>query len=284
MENPIAKKLEALVKLQAIDSKIDELEKVRGDLPAEVQDLEDEVIGYQTRIQKLQEEIQVLESDIVANKLKVSEAEKLIGKYDKQQQNVRNNREFEALAKEIELQNLEIQVCQKKMKEILLKVSRKEENIEETQKQRDERQKDLENKRKELEVIVAESEEDINKLLKEREKRQKAVDEKLYRSYARLRKNARNGLAVVMVMRDACGGCFNIVPPQRQADIRDKKKLIVCEHCGRILADVEDRPVEEEKVKKGRRSATAAAATATAAAPAAFTPAFMLRREDEMLD
>jgi len=251
MENTVAKKLEALLKLQNIDSKLDEIRKVRGDLPVEVQDLEDEIAGYETRIGKFKEELNVLNEAISKHKLEIKEAERLIEKYQQQQNNVKNNREFEAIAKEIELQDLEIQLAKKKIKETLAKIEKKEEAIEETENILAERHKDLKNKRKELDTIMAESEEDEDKLLKEREKRAKAIEPRLYKSYTKIRQNAQNGLAVVVVKRDACGGCFNVVPPQRQAEIREKKKIIVCEHCGRVLADVEEVVVvEKEKTKK----------------------------------
>ena len=251
MENPIAKKLEALLKLQQIDSKLDEIKQIRGDLPAEVQDLEDEIAGYETRISKVNDELTVLNENVSKNKHQIKEAERLIEKYKDQQNNVRNNKEFEAISKEIEIQELDIQLAKKKINECLAAIDRKDDIIAETETKLAERNKDLQNKRKELEVIIAESEEDEEKLLKEREKRCKAIDPRLLHSYNRIRQNAQNGLAVVSVKRDACGGCFNIVPPQRQADIKEKKKVIVCEHCGRILADVEEIVVvEKEKPKK----------------------------------
>jgi predicted nucleic acid-binding Zn-ribbon protein len=259
MENPIAKKLEALLKLQQIDSKLDEIDKIRGDLPEEVQDLEDEIAGYQTRISKFNDELKSFNETISNNKQKIKDAEKLIEKYQAQQGNVRNDREFAAISKEIELQELEIQIFKKKNKEFELKVEGKKKQIEETQQLLSDREKDLENKRKELEVIIKESEEDEAKLFKEREKRAKSLDPRLYKSYMKIRENSNNGLAVVTVKRDACGGCFNIVPPQRQAEIREQKKLIVCEHCGRILAGVEETIISEKPAaakKTTRRRAT----------------------------
>lgn len=250
MENPIAKKLEALLKLQQIDSKLDEIEKIRGDLPEEVQDLEDEIAGYQTRIAKFNEELKAFNEAVTNNKLGIKEAEKLIEKYQAQQNNVRNDREFAAISKEIELQELEIEIFKKKNKELELKIEGKKKQIEETQKLLAERERDLENKRKELEIIIAESEEDEAKLFKEREKRAKSIDPRLYKSYMKIRENSNNGLAVVTVKRDACGGCFNIVPPQRQAEIREQKKLIICEHCGRVLAGVEENVQPEKTAKK----------------------------------
>jgi len=239
MENPIAQKLEALVKLQAIDSKLDEINKVRGDLPEEVRDLEDELAGYETRVSKLQTEIQGLEESILNNKQSVKDSEKLIKKYQEQQMNVRNNREYDAITKEVELQQLEIQISEKRTKEIYVKIDQKKEDVERNQNILKERMKDLDLKKKELDSLVGESKDEENKLLKEREKAAKVIEERLLNSYNKIRSNAVNGLAVVSVKRDACGGCFNTVPPQRQVDIRERKKLIVCEHCGRIFADVE---------------------------------------------
>jgi uncharacterized protein len=244
MESTVSQKLEALLKLQILDTKLNEIRKVRGDLPEEVRDLEDEIAGYETRISRFKEENKATDSDIDSFKLKIKDAEKLIGKYKEQQMNVRNNREFDAISKEIELQELDIQISEKKIKESKARIEKKNEEIKATQNTRDERQKDLLNKKSELESIVSEGEEEESKIQKEREKAVKNLDDRLYNSYERVRKNAVNGLAVVKVKRDACGGCFNTVPPQRQADIREKKKIIVCEHCGRILADVEDKEVE----------------------------------------
>jgi len=249
MESTIAQKLDALLKLQAIDSKLDEIKKIRGDLPEEVRDLEDEVAGYETRIGKFKKDITSLEEEIAKNKQAKKDSEKLIIKYKEQQLNVRNNREYDALTKEIELQTLEMELSDKKTNEANFKISRKNEEIKTTQAVLDERQKDLDTKRNELNVIISESEDEETKMIQERERQGGLIEERLYKSYERIRSNAMNGLAVVMVKRGACGGCFNTVPPQRQADIRDKKKIIVCEHCGRVLADVEDVVV----VEKARR-------------------------------
>lgn len=250
MENTVAKKLEALVKLQSIDSELDELKKVRGALPDEVMDLEDEIAGYQTRIDKQNAELQEFEQGISSNRTAIKDAEKLIQKYEEQQMNVRNNREYDAITKEIELQKLEIQILEKRIKEAYEKIESKKEEIEGTRGIQGEREKDLESKKKELEVITQESEDDEKKLEKSRASAAKNVEDRILKSYDKVRNNMRNGLAVVPVKRGACGGCFNIVPPQKQAEIREKKKLIVCEHCGRILADVEDEIVEEVKPKR----------------------------------
>jgi uncharacterized protein len=249
MESTIAQKLDALLKLQSIDSKLDEIKKIRGDLPEEVRDLEDEVAGYETRIGKYKKDIAALEDEITKNKQAKKDSEKLIVKYKEQQLNVRNNREYDALTKEIELQTLEMELADKKTNEANFKIGRKNEEIKTTQAILDERQKDLDTKRNELNVIISESEDEETRMIAEREQQATLIEERLYKSYERIRSNAMNGLAVVMVKRGACGGCFNTVPPQRQADIRDKKKIIVCEHCGRVLADVED-VVVPEKVRR----------------------------------
>lgn len=257
MEKTVAQKLEALKNLQSIDSQLDEIKKVRGALPDEVADLEDEIAGYETRVDKFKNELGELEGNISDHKTQIKNSEALIKKYEEQQMNVRNNREYDAITKEMELQNLEIQISEKRIKEAFAKIEAKKEEIERTEGELSERQKDLETKKSELQVLTKESEADEKKLLSERDKAAKDIEERLSVSYAKLRTNARNGLAVVPVSRGACGGCFNVVPPQRQADIRDGKKIIVCEHCGRILAGVTDEIVPEEKPKRSRRKAAA---------------------------
>ncbi|WP_226389009.1 zinc ribbon domain-containing protein [Penaeicola halotolerans] len=253
MESTVAQKLENLLHLQNLDSKLDSILKIRGALPEEVQDLEDEIAGYQTRLDKYDSDIQSLEAGIKAHKEAIKESEKLIKKYEEQQMNVRNNREYDAITKEVELQGLEIQIAEKKIKEDHFKIDNKKAEVTILKETLDDRTKDLENKKAELNTIIAESETDEQKLRKEREKAVTKIEERLYKSYEKIRENAKNGLAVVLVKRGACGGCFNIVPPQRQADIREKKKLIVCEHCGRVMADVDDTP-EEDQDKKTRRT------------------------------
>ena len=241
MESTVASKLESLLKLQTIDSQLDEIKRVRGDLPEEVRDLEDEIAGYEVRVQKFDEEIQFLNEQIGARKQAIKDSEGLIRKYEEQQQNVRNNREFDAITKEIELQKLEIQISEKKIREALYQIDQKGQEIAGTKQRLEERLKDLNSKNGELQVIISESEEDERKLMEERGEAEKVIEDRLVMAYTRIRGNVRNGLAVVTVKRDACGGCFNTVPPQRQADIASHKKIIVCEHCGRILADVEQR-------------------------------------------
>jgi uncharacterized protein len=239
MELTVAQKLEALLKLQSIDSQLDEIRKLRGDLPDEVRDLEDEVVGFETRINKFNSEVETLDSEINGYKATKRDSEKLIQKYKDQQMNVRNNREYDAISKELELQELEIQLAEKRIREAEFKVRNKQTEIADTEGAMNARKKDLEVKKKELDVLVAESQEDEKKLDGERNKQAVNIEERLLNAYNRIRDNSLNGLAVVMVKRAACGGCFNLVPPQRQADIREQKKIIVCEHCGRILADVE---------------------------------------------
>ncbi len=256
MESTVAQKLEALHNLQKIDSRLDAIVKVRGALPEEVQDLEDEIAGYETRVQKFNADIQSLEDDIKKQKENIKESEKLIKKYQEQQMNVRNNREYDAITKELELQDLEIQVSKKKIGEAQTKIETKKADLEELKEVVKDRNKDLDTKNGELQNIINESEAEEAKLNGDKEKAIKKIEDRLIKSYTKIRANAKNGLAVVMVKRGACGGCFNVVPPQRQADIREQKKLIVCEHCGRILAGVEDE-VEEEVTPKKKRSTKA---------------------------
>lgn len=245
----VDQKLTLLENLQSLDSKLDELKRLRGDLPEEVKDLEDEIAGYETRIAKYDSDIKDLNNSISEKKDGIKKSETLVTKYKEQQMNVRNNREFDAITKEIELQELEAQICEKKIKEAGFSIENKKAEIESTKETLKGRLIDLDNKKKELQEVITESQEEEEKLISKKEKAAKKIDDRLYESYNKIRQNARNGLAVVSVKRDACGGCFNSVPPQRQYDIRERKKLIVCEHCGRILANVE-LVVEEEKPKK----------------------------------
>ncbi len=254
MDN-VEKKIKALQKLQDIDSKLDDIKKVRGDLPEEVQDLEDEIAGYDTRLSHFKETLANLEQSIVDRKAAIKESEGLIQKYQEQQNNVRNNREFDAISKEIELQELEIKVSEKKIREAGYLIEKQNKEIEDLSAIMSDRNIDLDKKKEELTTIMSESEDEEAKLLGTREKAAKGLDDRLFTAYTKLRGNLRNGLAVVSVKRDACGGCFATVPPQRQADIREKKKLIVCEHCGRILVDVEE-VIVEEKPKKTRKKRT----------------------------
>ncbi|MGD1958687.1 MAG: zinc ribbon domain-containing protein [Fulvivirga sp.] len=253
MENTVAQKLEALVKLQSIDSKIDEIKKLRGDLPDEVQDLEDEIEGYNTRLGRFNDELQTLEDGIKGSKTGIKESEKLIQKYNDQQKNVRNNREYDAITKEIELQELEIQIFEKRIKESGAGIESKKEDIEKIQSLINERSEDLESKKKELEEILNDSKEEESKLLTEREKASKKIEDKLLKYYEKLRINLSNGLAVVTVRRGAAEGCNIVIPPQKIAEIKEKKKIVIDEHSGRILADVDMESMEVEKPKRTTR-------------------------------
>lgn len=259
MENQsVAQKLEALVKLQSIDTKLDELKKLRGDLPDEVQDLEDEIEGYKTRQNKHEAAQKEIEEGIKKHKEAIKEAEKLIKKYTEQQKNVRNNREFDAITKEIELQELEIQICEKKIKEGKENIQAKKDEIEKTEVFVRERGDHLENKKKELDGILAESHEEEKRLLAEREKASKKIEDKLLKYYERLRGSLSNGLAVVRVVRGAAEGCNIVIPPQKIAEIREKKKIVIDEHSGRILADVDMDSLDEGDKPKTAKVATPA--------------------------
>jgi predicted nucleic acid-binding Zn-ribbon protein len=262
MENQsVAQKLEALVKLQSIDSKLDQLKKLRGDLPDEVQDLEDEIEGYKTRLKRFEDELKELEDSIKKNKEGAKEAEKLIKKYTDQQKNVRNNREFDAITKEIELQELEIQICEKKSKEAKDLIQAKKEEIDKTNLLITERNDHLTNKKNELNSILAESQEEEQALLTEREKAGRKIEDKLLKYYERLRSSLSNGLAVVRVVRGAAEGCNIVIPPQKIAEIREKKKIVIDEHSGRILADVDMDSLDEGDKPKSARTATTTTAT-----------------------
>jgi len=236
-EISIEKKLIALYSLQQIDSQIDKIRIIRGELPLEVEDLEDEIIGLQTRIDNYIQDIQNLNVQIKEKEHQIKESQNMIKHYEENQMNVRNNREFESIAKEIEYQNLEIALAEKRIKEYSHSLALKNDEINAAQKVLEERHNDLEIKKAELSDIVSETEKEEQSLLNKSEDFQRYIEERLLTAYKRIRKNARNGLAVVSVERDACGGCFSAIPPQRQLDIRMHKKIIVCEYCGRILID-----------------------------------------------
>ncbi|MDP5140736.1 MAG: C4-type zinc ribbon domain-containing protein [Spirosomaceae bacterium] len=239
MELSIADKLDALLALQELDSSLDSLYKLRGDLPEEVADLENELAGVEKRLSRFKEEVGTIEQEITDYKLAKKECEKLIIKYKEQQNNVRNSREYDALDKELELQELDIQLADKKSREAEFKIKTKQSEIDDALVTVNQVKAALEAKNNELNKLIGESEDEEKKLRKKRDKAAKAVEERLLKAYERIRSSVRNGLAVVEVDRGACGGCFNVVPPQRQADIMEKLKIIVCEHCGRILADAD---------------------------------------------
>ncbi|HPB12328.1 MAG: hypothetical protein GT597_02190 [Bacteroidales bacterium] len=238
-EISVEERLRALFSLQLVDSEIDKIKTLRGELPLEVQDLEDEIAGLETRLGNLREDVVNLEKSISKKNQEIIDAESLIKKYEEQQKNVRNNREYDSLSKEIEFQNLEIELFNKKIKEFSLQMEEKKLVISDSEATLSDRQSDLTIKKAELEEIISDTQKEEEGLYKKSDEIQKKIEDRLLTAYKRIRLNARNGLAVVPVQRDACGGCFNQIPPQRQLDIRSRKKIIVCEYCGRILVDDE---------------------------------------------
>lgn len=236
----VEEKLRSLFKLQVVDTQIDKIRIVRGELPLEVQDLEDELAGLQTRISNLEVEVGQLDQSIKDKKNAINDSLNLIKKYEAQQGNVRNNREFDSINKEIEYQTLDIQLSEKRIKEFKSAIEAKNDLIEQSKTILADRSNDLEHKKAELADIVAETEKEEELLMQESAGAATKIEERLYTAYKRVRSNAINGLAVVAIQRDACGGCFNKIPPQRQMDIRLRKKIIVCEYCGRILVPFEE--------------------------------------------
>ena len=237
MEQTVEQKLKALYELQTIHTKIDKIRQIRGELPMEVADLEDDVAGLETRIQKIKSELDDLEDDIVTRKNLIKDAQANTKKYETQLNEVKNNREYDAISKEIEIQGLDIQVSEKKIREFGFEIASKTQVYEKALADLEARKSDLDAKKDELGTITAETEKEESELTGLSEKATKGIDERLLIAYNRLRQNAKNGLAVVTIQRDSCSGCFNQIPPQRQSDIRQRKKVIVCEHCGRILID-----------------------------------------------
>ena len=237
MEQTVEQKLKALYELQTIHTKVDKIRQVRGELPMEVADLEDDVAGLETRIQKIKSELDDLEDDIVTRKNLIKESQANIKKYETQLNEVKNNREYDAISKEVEIQGLDIQVSEKKIREFGFEIVTKTQVYEKALADLDARKSDLDAKKAELGTITAETEKEESELSAQAEKAKAGIDERLLIAYTRLRGNAKNGLAVVTIQRDSCSGCFNQIPPQRQSDIRQRKKIIVCEHCGRILVD-----------------------------------------------
>lgn len=228
-------KIMALYELQKIDSKIDEIDKIKGELPLEVQDLEDEIAGLKTRVDNINAEIDEFNALTKQRKREMDQAKIMISKYTEQQNNVRNNREFDAISKEIEYQNLEIELAEKRLKEYSADIRNRKKAVEEAEAQVTDRNIDLEAKRKELDGIEAETAKEVEALRVQEAKAQAVIDDRLLKAYKRIRANVHNGLAVVTIKRDACGGCYNRIPPQRQVEVRQGKKIIVCEYCGRIL-------------------------------------------------
>ena len=246
-ELTVEERLRALYDLQLIDSRVDEIRNIRGELPLEVRDLEDEVEGLNTRMEKLNSTLELVDNDIKSKKNLMEEARALIKKYAEQQKNVRNNREFNSITKEIEFQELEIQLAEKHIKEYKVQIEQKKEVISETKDRLKDRQAHLKHKKSELNAILAETEKEETALIKKSNEYQESIDERLVKAYHRIRENVKNGLAVVAIERGASGGSFFTIPPQVQVEIASRKKVITDEHSGRILVDAA--LAEEQKAK-----------------------------------
>ena len=236
-EMSVKEKLEGLYALQQIDSKLAEIEILKGELPMEVSDLEDEIIGLETRISKLKENIEAIETEVSNHKANIAESEALIERYNSQLDNVKNNREYDALTKEIELQKLEIQLSEKKINDTKNGKVLKEEALTKAEERLEGKKSDLDRKKVELEKIISKTEKEETKLKKASEKARKSIEERLLKSYDKISSSYRNGLGVVTVNRGACGGCFNRIPPQQIIEIGVMKNIIACEHCGRVIVD-----------------------------------------------
>ena len=258
-ELTVEQKLKALFQLQTMLSKIDEIKTLRGELPLEVQDLEDEIAGLSTRIERIQSEVSELKSAIATKRVEIETAKASVAKYKEQQENVRNNREYDFLSKEIEFQTLEIELCEKRIKEFTADEEVKSQEAAESIAA-------LDVKKNELDEIISETKQEEEKLRDKAKDLETKIEPRLLQSFKRIRKNSRNGLGIVYVQRDACGGCFNKIPPQRQLDIRSRKKIIVCEYCGRIMIDpelagiapeVKEEPVKEKTTRSRKKAADA---------------------------
>ncbi|MBQ9559389.1 MAG: hypothetical protein IJ762_02970 [Bacteroidaceae bacterium] len=263
-ELTVEEKLKNLYQLQTMLSEIDKIKTLRGELPLEVQDLEDEIEGLTTRIEKIQSEIVELKREIADRRSAIETATQSIAKYKEQMDNVRNNREYDSLNKEIEFQELDVELNQKKIREADEAIHRKTEELAESTEAVTERRTDLDIKKSELDEIISETKAEEEKLRERSKNLEVTIEPRLLAAFKRIRRNSRNGLGVVYVQRDACGGCFNKIPPQRQLDIRMRKKIIVCEYCGRIMIDPElagvqvNKPVEEKPKRKSSRAKRAA--------------------------
>ena len=255
----VEEKLKALYQLQTTLSAIDEKKALRGELPLEVQDLEDEIEGLTIRIDKIKREIDEFQKAVSQKKAEINEAQASVDRYKEQLNDVKNNREYDTLSKEIEFQSLEIELCNKKIREAQARIEEKTNELQANEENIKDRQNDLDMKKGELDEIMEETRAEEEKLKEKVSELEAKIEPRLLTSFLRIRKNARNGLGIVYVQRDACGGCFNKIPPQRQLDIRMRKKIIVCEYCGRIMIDPElagvhiEKPVKEEKPKRRLR-------------------------------
>ena len=254
----VEEKLKTLYQLQTTLSSIDEKKALRGELPLEVQDLEDEIAGLTTRVDKIESEINEFNAAVSQKRAEIGQAQISVDRYKMQLEEVKNNREYDTLSKEIEFQSLEIELCNKKIKEAIVKINERDRDLNSVREQIAARTDDLEQKRNELNEIMQETREEEEKLKDKAKVFETKIESRLLSSFKRIRKNTRNGLGIVYVQRDACGGCFNKIPPQRQLDIKMHKKIIVCEYCGRILVDPElagvkiDTAVTDEKPKRKR--------------------------------
>ena len=270
----VEEKLKALYQLQTIYSEIDKIKTLRGELPLEVQDLEDEIAGLQTRVNNYQTDLNTMKAADNEHRRTIDKAQALVDKYTKDLDNVRNNREFDALNKEIEFENLEIELANKRLREGAAKQRICLEEIEKIKAVIADKEVTLDDKKSELDDIISETRQKEEELREQAKKKELMIEPRLLMSYKRIRKNSRNGLGIVYVQRDACGGCFNKIPPQRQLDIKMRKKVIVCEYCGRIMIDPELAGVKivapEEKPKKKR---TIRRKKVEDEAPVASTPA-----------
>jgi putative zinc ribbon domain protein len=258
-DNAVEQKLKNLYQLQTKLSEIDKIKTLRGELPLEVQDLEDEIEGLTHRLHKYEEEIERLKADIEKKRTDIDEAQAMMNRYQQQLDDVRNNREYDNLTKEIEFQGLEIELLKKKIGEAERLINAKTNDLERGRGVLEERRKDLDLKKSELDEIVSETKAEEEKLREKSKVLEAAIEPRLLTAFKRIRKSSRNGLGIVYVQRDACGGCFNKIPPQRQLDIRMRKKVIVCEYCGRIMIDPElagvkiEKPVEEKPKRRTTR-------------------------------
>lgn len=263
----VEEKLKALYQLQTTLSGIDEKRALRGELPLEVQDLEDEIAGLNTRVEKIKTDIDEFKKAVAQKKTDITSAEASVERYKKQLDEVKNNREYDTLTKEIEFQSLEIELCNKKIKEALLKVEEKNADLAKADELIKDRTAALKEKKEELDEIMQETRDEEEKLKNKASELEVTIEPRLLSSFKRIRKNSRNGLGIVYVQRDACGGCFNKIPPQRQLDIKMHKKIIVCEYCGRIMIDPELAGVKVEKnttEEKPKRKRTVRKAVKTA--------------------
>ena len=261
-EYSVEEKLQSLYQLQTMLTEIDKIKTLRGELPLEVQDLEDEIVGLTTRIEKASADVVEMSKGVTENKNTIEVSKAAVNKYQEQQDHVSNNREFDSLNKEIEFKNLEIELAEKRIREFTNAINAKKEEIETNRALVAEKQQDLEVKKSELQEIIEENRQEEERLREKCKNLELNIEPRLLQSFKRIRNNTRNGLGIVYVQRESCGGCFNKIPPQRQLDIRMRKKIIVCEYCGRIMIDpelagVKEEPKQAEAPKRRTRKAAA---------------------------